>query len=368
MSQNLFEQVIDFNNIESAYKKALCGDTKFTHDAIIFSMNEVYNLLDLQRSLKYRTYKPGEFIEFYVYEPKERLIHAPKFRDKIVQLLLYNSLSSFYNNKFIKDSYASIENRGTHKCLSQIHHYMRKAYWEYGNDAYIIKVDMKKFFYSIDRELLKLQISKKITNKDYIDLLFCVIDSASQISEKGLPLGNTSSQVLANIMMDKLDKYCKCKLRIKYYCRYMDDIFIIVPNKQIAQEVLHKIKSYTEKSLHLTCNKKKTKLFPIHQGVNMVGFKIHPTHRLLRSESKNKMKRKMRKLEKLYLNGEINAEKVEQIINSWLGHAKNGNTFNLVNKLINDNSIYFLNGDKISVKKEESHDLLQEWGVPYFAH
>ena len=209
---------------------------------------------------------------------------------------------------------------------------------------------MKKFFYSIDRDILKDRMDKMIKDKSFKHLLFKVIDSANKIDKKGLPLGNTSSQVLANIYMDKLDKYCKCKLSIKYYCRYMDDIFIVARDKETAQRTLGLIRKYAKDKLNLECNAKKTKIFPINQGVNMVGFKIQTTHKLLRNESKNNMKKKIRKLEKLYINNEITKEKAEQILNSWLGHAQKGDCYNMINSIVSQTNTFYYDGSKISVK------------------
>lgn len=111
MTDTLFKQITKLDAIENAYKQALKGKTKYTQDAILFSLNETYNLMELQRDLINEVYEPGDFIEFKVYEPKERVIHAPMFRDKIVQLLMYNALSKEYNKKIIKDSYASIKGK-----------------------------------------------------------------------------------------------------------------------------------------------------------------------------------------------------------------------------------------------------------------
>lgn len=151
--------------------------------------------------------------------------------------------------------------------------------------------------------------------------------------------------------MDKLDKYATCKLGVKYYCRYMDDIFMVVEDKEKAKELFNLLKEYTENTLNLSFNKKKSQIFPISQGVNMVGFKIQTTHRLLRSESKNNMKRKIRKLERLYLEGKIGKIKVEQILNSWYGHAQHGNCKNLVDSFVNSNNIYVLDEGKIVIEE-----------------
>lgn len=292
-------------------------------------------------------YKFSEYIEFKVYEPKERVINAPCYRDKIVQLAIVNIIKEIYYPCFIHDSYACIDNKGTHKCVERISYFMRKAKWEYGDRAYVVKVDMKKFFYSIDRKILKRLLKKKIKCNKTLDLLFEITDSADAIDEKGLPLGNTISQLCANITMNELDQYCKRNLRIKYYIRYADDVVIIAKNKEKALIIKRKIIQYVGSKLNLRVNKNKTKIFPIDQGVNTVGFKIHPTHRLLRNDSKKRIKQKLRKMKRLIQEGKLSIEKTEQIINSWYGHAKQGDSYNFVSKITEKYDYIFLNEDDV---------------------
>lgn len=301
----------------------------------------------LKEELENETYKFRGYFEFKVNEPKERIINAPYYRDKVVQLAINNVLKEMYFPTFIYDSYACIDDKGTHECVERISYFMRKAKWQYGNEAYIVKVDMKKFFYSIDREVLKKLLPKKIKCKRTLRLLFHIIDSADSIDGLGLPLGNTISQLCANIIMNELDQYCKRNLRIKHYVRYADDVVIIVENKEKALEIKSKIIRYTENKLNLKVNKNKTKIFPISQGVNTVGFKMHATHKLIRNDSKKKIKRKLKKMKRLIIDGKLSVDKTEQIINSWYGHAKQGNSYNFVNKALSKYDYIYLNDDNV---------------------
>ena len=331
---NLFERIVDEENIYKAYKKVLRGKNKYPMDAIKFAEDETYNLIELRSDLVNKTYKHSGYNQFYVYEPKERLIYAPHFRDKVVQIAVNNILKDVYNPCFIYDSYGSIDNKGTHKCVDRISHFMRKAKWMYGEEAYIVKLDIKKFFYSIDRGILKRIIRKKIKCKDTLWLLDLIIDTAKEIDEKGLPLGNTLSQLMANVYLNEADQYAKHTLRLKFYIRYMDDMIIIVENKQRAKEVLRLIEIFINENLHLELNHEKSKVFPISQGVNAIGFKIHPTHRLLRNSSKKKIKRKIKAMPNIVTNKGTKLIKTEQMLNSWLGHARNGSSYNFINQLL----------------------------------
>jgi hypothetical protein len=280
-----------------------------------------------------------------VYEPKERIIDAPQFRDKVVQLAVNNILKQVYQPCFIFDSYGSIDNKGTHKCSNRIQHFLRKSKWLYGEGAYIIKLDVEKFFYNINRTILKNSLTNKIKCQETLRLLFIIINSADKISDLGLPLGNTLSQIGANIYLNRIDHYCKRKLGLKFYVRYMDDIIIVVENRELANIIKSKVNEYLKNELNLNINNKKTKIFPLNQGINSIGYKIYTTHKLLRNNSKKKIKQKTKKFKILLKENNIDVEKVEQILNSWLGHATNSDSHNFINKLVTKNDYIFINGN-----------------------
>lgn len=266
--------------------------------------------------------------------PKERTINAPHYRDKVIQLAINNVLKEIYKPKFIYDSYACIDDKGTHECVKRTQYLMRKAKWEYGDNAFIVKTDVKKFFYSIVRNILKEIIAKTIKEKETLELMYLIIDSADVIDLLGMPLGNVVSQLCANIYMNTIDQYAKRNLGLKYYIRYMDDIVIIVENKERAKEVLELIRTKIETELSLKLNENKSKIFPIAQGVNFIGFKIYPTHMLLRDDSKKRIKQKLRKFKPMLIEEKITIEKVEQILNSWHGHAEQANSHMFVQSLL----------------------------------
>lgn len=339
---DLFDRIIDDNNIYKAYKKSLKGDGKYNSNAMKFALDETYNLMQLKQSLIDETYKFDGYIEFPVFEPKERIVNAPYYKDKIVQLAINNVLKEVYNPTFVYDSYACIDDKGTHKCVDRISYFMRKAKWEYGEDTTIIKGDIKKFFYSIDRDVLKRLLPKKIKCKRTLRLLFKIIDSADVLDLLGLPLGNTLSQICANIYMNELDQFCKRKLGLKFYVRYMDDFFIFVEDKDKADIVLRLIREFVEEKLGLKLNVDKTKTFPIAQGLNAIGYKIYVTHRLLRNDSKKKIKRKIKAMPHLIKEGKLTVEKAEQILNSWKGHAEHANSHNFIQGLLEKYDFLYL--------------------------
>ncbi len=348
----LFERITDPNNFDQALRKALKGKNQYSWEAMEFMENETYNLEKLRRSVVDGAYKFSGYQRFTVYEPKERIIDAPHFQDKVVQLAISKVLKDIYQPCFIFDSYASIDDKGTHKCADRISHFLRKAKWQYGDGAYIIKLDIRKFFYSIDRERLKQIIRRKIRCSKTEWLIHEIVDSADEIDETGLPLGNTLSQLFANVYLNELDQFAKRKLSIKFYVRYMDDVIVIMSNKREAKEVFAQLGTFIKEHLNLDLNINKSKIFPIRQGVNAIGFKTFATHRLLRNRSKQTIKRKTRTMRRAIKSGKMTAMKAEQILNSWHGHSMYANSYNFIEKLLTKhNYIYKTNKGTLKVNE-----------------
>jgi len=327
---NLYDKIIDYSNLEASYKNTKKGCRKYRKDTILFDMCRERNLVQLWRELKHKRYKMGSYIRFKVYEPKERMVSAPRIKDKIVQFAAHNILQEVYMPVFINTSYACLEGRGTHKAVENVQHNMRLCKWKYG-DGWVLKMDVRKFFYSINRDILKKLLRKKIKDNDMLWLLDKIIDSSPE-GEKGIPLGNVTSQDFANIYLNEVDQFAKRYLGIKWYTRYMDDIIIVARTKEEAQEYLEKIKWFLNEKLDLETNKK-TKIFPIAQGVNAYGYKIWTTHKLLRNQSKRAMKRRIKAMDRKLKDKSIDEKAVLQAVNSWLGHARHSNSFNLCKKI-----------------------------------
>lgn len=328
----LYEEVYNYENLEKGYKQTQLGSRKYKTGSFKLAQAKEYWLSWIQRRLKERRWKPGKYIEFYVYEPKARLVHAPLTLDKVVQFSTHLVLQKIYRPVFVKDSYACLEGKGTHKAVDRIQHMMRTAAFMY-DQPYIIKADVRKFFYSIDRDVLKQVYRKKIPKEeiDFLCLLDSIVDSSPE-GETGIPLGNVTSQDFANIYLNEVDQFCKRYLGLKWYVRYMDDITIIVKDKKTAKTVLKRLRAYVEEHLHLKLNNK-TQIYPIAQGINTLGFKIYTDHKLVRDQSKRAMKRRIKAMDRKLKEGVITEKEVQQSVNSWLGHARHSNSYNLAKKI-----------------------------------
>lgn len=302
-----YEEAVGYERIKGSYKQALRGRRKYTREAVKYDLFREKNNVDLWRELKSSKYTPGPYHFNVITEPKRRDLSIPQLRDKVVQ------------------------------------HDMRVARMKWGDNAAIIKIDARKFFYSIDRALLKKILAKRFKKlkkkrpETYEDLLrfyrlLCKVIDSSPEGETGIPLGNVSSQDFANIYLNELDQFCVRFLGAKLYTRYMDDIVIVAPDKETAREWLAKIKVFLHERLHLDTNKK-TKVFYMRQGVNAYGFKIKATHMMLRTESKRREKRRVKAMVRKMREGKLTRSAVVQAVNSWLGFARWACAYNLAKKI-----------------------------------
>ena len=321
-----FLNKLTFLNMIDAFKRSSkCKGNRY--DVLKFNMDLESNICNIIRELSNNEYKLGKYRSFKVYEPKERLIMALPFKDRVVQQwYVYEFIIPFIVPRFINDSYACIKGKGTHKAMYKVEEYFNHMKKKYDN-FYILKCDIKKFFYNIDKNILYKIMSKYIKDKMLLHLTKTFIfDGSSNI---GIPVGNYTSQYFANIYLNELDYYIKDKLHIKCYVRYCDDFVIMVRNKKEAKEVLEKIRIFLKEELHLELNNN-TRYYPSKMGVNFCGYRVFGEYRLLRKRSIKKIKCNVRKWEEDYRNGNLNKKKMQLSWYSFLGHAKHANSYKLV--------------------------------------
>lgn len=338
---NIYDEAINFYKLKSAYERT-SRNKKNNQERIKFGIYLEDNIYRIGTLLKQRKYEVGEYTKFEVSIPKKRIIYCLNFFDRVVQQwYVHEFILPYMVNKFIVDSYACIKGRGVHSAINKLQKYMRIAQrnWE---KPYILKYDIKKFFYSIDQEILYKIMCKYYKDKDFLELTKKFIQFNHNKEEKnsfgiGIPIGNYTSQFFANIYMNELDQYIKHKLKVKYYIRYMDDGVMILENKETAKKVCDLITIFLKEELNLELNKK-TGYFPLHRGVIFCGYKIYTTHKLLKRQNIQRMKKRIKfwnKRYKLCKNGEIIEEmkKWKQSFSAWKGYAKEAEKYNLYNSL-----------------------------------
>lgn len=326
--RNVFDKKLTFDALLEAEERASKGKKK-RKEIILFEMDLETNIIKILNEIKSGTYSFGNYREFVIYEPKKRLIKSLPYRDRIVhQWYIVEFIKPFYFRRFIRDTYACIDNRGTHAAVLRVQKYMKKMNQKYG-DYYVLKCDIKKFFYSINIDILINILSKKIKDKKLLEFTKLILQSKEK---KGIPIGNYTSQFFANIYLNELDHYIKDVLKVKYYVRYMDDFILLLENKNIAKEIKQKINNYVCNELDLELNKK-TRYYSSKEGIDFCGYKIFENHILLRKRFKLKMKKNIKKWNKLYNENKINMKRMEMSYNSFLAHASHANSYKYISKI-----------------------------------
>lgn len=332
----IYEQIYDFDNLLSAAYSCRKGKTRKL-PTLRFFENLEENLVQIQNELMWGAYAISSYKEFFVFEPKRRLIQAPEFRDRVVQRAIYNIIEPLFDKIFIYDSYACRTGKGTHKGADRAQSLLRKVERSHGK-AYALKADISRYFSSVDHHILKTLISNKVRCTKTVALLCYIIDnSPSDGVGVGIPLGNLTSQIFANIYLHELDLFAKHQLRAKHWVRYMDDFIILHHDKPQLHQWRKEIEQFLRYNLRLKTNSK-TQVFPIgvKQGrpLDFLGYRIYSTHRLLRKCSVKRIKTKLKKMHKKYEAGEINITDINPKIQSWLGHASHANTYGLRSALL----------------------------------
>lgn len=311
---NLYNQVIDINNLKLADKIARKDKSK-QKDIKRHDRNRLTNIENLHKILKEKRYTTSEYYIFTIQDPKEReIFKLPYYPDRIVHHAIMNIIEPIFVSTFTADTYSCIKKRGIHKAFYNV----KKALTDIENTQYCLQLDIKKFYPSVDHEILKILLRKKFKDQDLINLLDEIIDSTG--NGIGIPIGNYLSQYFANFYLSYFDHWLKENRRVRYYFRYCDDLVIFSNNKEELHKLRVEIVNYLITNLKLKI-KPNYKIFPIaKQGLDFVGYKFYHTHILVRDS----IKENYINMIKFNYN-----EKSIASYNGWLSHC---NSVNLRNK------------------------------------
>ena len=323
---DIFDKVISLENLRLADEKARKGKLH-SYRVQLHDKNREANLLSLHESLKNGTFKTSKYHIFKIYEPKEReIFRLPYFPDRILHHAIMNVLEPIWVSVFNKDTYSCIKNRGIHACAKNVKHALKQ---DPDGTRYCLKIDVRKFYPSIDHEILKQVVRRKIKDGSLLALLDEIIDSVPS----GVPIGNYLSQYFANLYMAYFDHWLKETKGVKYYWRYADDIVILAPNKEVLHSLLHDIRAYLRDNLKLKV-KRNYQVFPVDsRGIDFLGYVFYHSHTLLRKSIKQKLCRRVAKLNKRKV--APTKEQYKQQICSWWGWCKYCDSINLMSKLQN---------------------------------
>lgn len=311
--KNLLEKIAHKENLYSAANKAKKGNSKSVGCLMFFDHLDA-NIDLIRKLILTKKYEVGEPRIFNIYEPKKRVITALPFEDRVVQHAINNIIEPIFLKTFYAQSYGCIKNKGSHsgaiKCQSE----MRKT-----NNCWILKTDFSGYFYNVDRSILYKRIRAKISCKDTIELIEKFVPSTGT----GIPIGNLTSQLFANIYGTIIDEWLVHEAKITKFIRYMDDIVIISDNKQNLLLLQSRMECFCNNEMKLKFSH--WSVTPASRGVNFLGYRIWKTHKLLRKQSVNTAKRKIRLFKK---HGQV--EKLQRFLASWLGYVKWADGNNLI--------------------------------------
>lgn len=326
---NLYSKLCSFENLYSAYLKAR-KSKRYKEYVLDFSWNVEKELIRLQGELVNKTYKHGEYYEFTLYDAKKREIKAAPFRDRIVHHAVCNIIEPIFDKGFIYDSYACRREKGTHKAIKRLDRFIQSTEEKWGKEnVYCLKCDISKYFDSIEHNILFDLIKKRIKDSNTLWLIREIINSSFVYDFKprkaGIPIGNLTSQLFANLYLNELDIFVKHILREKYYLRYMDDFLILGSDKKILYKEEILLRGFLKENLKLELHPGKVSLCPISKGTYFLGYKIFREYKLLRKSTVVRFLRNMRQKE---------GEEIIDSIRSWFSFASYANSYSLKEVLV----------------------------------
>ena len=343
-TKDLYDRICSWPNLLLAARWAQRGKRSKANVAA-FNFDRERELLRIQEELLAQTYRPGPYFEFYIYEPKKRLISAAPYRDRVVHHALCSVVEPLLDRTFIDNSFACRAGKGQHKAADRFTHYARRH-------RYVLKCDIQKYFPSIDHEILLGRIARTIGDPYARWLVRTIIESSNPQEpfapyfpsddlftpherRRGLPIGNLTSQIFANEYLNGFDHFVTQDLGLSAYVRYVDDFAAFADEKATLHEAQAAMQCYLN-TLRLKLHPDKCHLWPVEHGVDFVGYRIFPSHRLLRPQQARQARRRLRWRARQYRDGELTFKELKQCLMSWLGHVSHADTWGLRKSVLND--------------------------------
>ena len=318
---HVYDSIISLENLLEAWKEFLKGKRK-RKDVQEFHLCLMDNIINLRNDLKAKTYRHDPYHAFNISDPKPRNIHKAMVRDRLLHHAIYRVLYPYFDKKFIHDSYSCRLNKGTHKAIERFNNFFHKVSQNNTKQCWVLRGDIKKFFASIDHNLLQYIVLNYIKGEDTNWLLDQIIKSFHSTEPcKGLPLGNLTSQLLVNVYMNEFDQYVKHALKVKYYIRYADDFVILSGDRNYLENLLPEIADFLETNLKLSLHPKKVFIKTFASGIDFLGWVHFPNYRILRTTTKRRMLKNLSK------------DPSKEIVISYRGLLKHGNTYKILPNL-----------------------------------
>lgn len=318
-----FEDIISLENLCLAWAEFVCGKKKKL-DVVDFRRNLMDNIITLHEDLANRKYVHGSYRQRHIWDPKHRLIHVAPVRDRLLHHAIYRILYPFFDRTFIGDSFSCRIDKGTHKALNRFRAMVYKVSRNHTRTCWVLKCDIRKFFGSIDHQILMHILRQYIPDQNIRWLLEQVVNSFSTDGTPGvgLPLGNLTSQLFGNLYLNEFDRFVKHRLKAKYYIRYADDFVFLHENKAWLEAQIPMVGRFLQEQLYFRLHPNKVTISTFASGVDFLGWVHFPEHRVLRMSTKRRMMRRLRECKK------------EAAMQSYLGLLSHGNSRKLRDKAL----------------------------------
>ncbi|MCA9422394.1 MAG: group II intron reverse transcriptase domain-containing protein [Nitrospira sp.] len=331
---DVWPRLVSFENLLAAYRKARLGKGRRPGVAE-FGLHLETELLGLQRELQTEAYRPGEYRLFTIYDRKPRVIAAAPFRDRVVHHAVMKVIEPSLDRTFFTDSYACRRGKGVHAAVDRYQAWAQTY-------RYVLKMDVRHYFPSIDHDLLKEKLRRRLKDYRVLALLDRIIDGAPTLApeafyfpgddmfspferRRGIPIGNLTSQFFANLYLDDLDQYIKHVLKVRPYLRYVDDMVVLGHDKGRLAEIRAAVRDRLEVD-RLRLHPHKAHISWVADGLNLLGYLVFPTRRRLRNDNGHRFARKLRGMARTFGKGRLEWARVVASTQSWIGHAQHADT------------------------------------------
>lgn len=337
--KNIYERIISPENLFSAWD-AFKSDKRNRTDVQEFEWRLEEDIFALHRDLRTKQYKHGAYSGFWIKDPKPRHIHKATVRDRVLHHAIFTVLNPIFEPTFIAQSFSCRIGKGTHKGIKALANIIRKISGNGHKKSFALKCDVRKFFDTIDHGVLLRILGKRIKDADTMWLLSEIVESftakySNLFERKGVPIGNLTSQLFANVYMNEFDQFMKHKLRVKNYLRYTDDFVVVSDNRDYLEGLIPPIGKFLEESLTLDLHPNKVTIRKFHQGIDFLGYIVLPHYQQLRTKTKKCILKKLFRRVRDHKQGIISYETVEQSLQSYLGVLSHADTYAFTNDLKN---------------------------------
>lgn len=322
MCTTTYQEIISIENLCEAWQEFIRGKRQ-KKDVQQFNLHLGDEIVELHQLLKNGEYKHSDYAHFRINDPKPRDIHKASVRDRLLHHALHRKLYPFFAKQFISDSFSCQTGKGLHRAIDRFKKYSNKVSKNNTRTCWILKCDIRKFFASIDHVILINLIKQKMNDAKLVEILENIIRSFETKPGKGIPLGNLTSQLFANIYLNELDQYIKHDIRVQNYIRYADDFVLLSTDRTVLLHILPNIQAFLSGMLELRLHPDKISIQTLDAGVDFLGW-IHFSHyRVPRTKTKIRMRKRIHKSPE------------HQSVQSYVGMLSHGNAHRLIREVFN---------------------------------